>query len=165
MCTYRLPTICVVVATTRCQYPGGGYPRSHVWGSVGIHTHTHPTDIPIPQTYLLDMPSPTPRHTHPMNIPLGHIHSPPGHIPRHPLDISIPSPPGRDLGLGIPISLVNRHTPEKILPSRKYYLPATTVAGGKNLSSFHFFLPNLRVLKFFCWVYQFFQKWNKDLYQ
>ena len=82
---------------------------------------------PTPQTYQfprhtpLDIPSPTPRHTHPMNLPLGHTHSTPGHIPPQPLDISIPSPPlGRDLGLGIPIPLMTRHTPEKLLPSRNY---------------------------------------------
>ena len=88
--------------------------------SGGGWVYTHPTDIPIPQTY------PPPGHTqpHPQTY-APHEHTPwtypltsriyptpsPGHI--HP-------PAGRDLGPGIPIPLVNRHTPEKILPSRNY---------------------------------------------
>ena len=51
MRTTHLLTIHVVVATNRCQYHIGGYPRSHV-GGWGV-------DIPNPQK------GPDARHTHP----------------------------------------------------------------------------------------------------
>ena len=69
MLTARLPTVRVVVATTRCQY-WGRYARSHVGGG----RYTHP---PLP----LHIPTPS-RHT-PVHATLPWIY-PPGHTHPHP---------------------------------------------------------------------------------
>ena len=55
---------------------------------------------------------PTPWIYPPQDIPI------PGYTYAN-LDIPNP-PPGRDLGPGIPIHHLNRHTPVKILPSRNF---------------------------------------------
>ena len=77
----RLPTVRVIVATTRCRY-WGRYARCHAGqGGTDIHTHPFPCtyplplDIPLvhttlPKIYPLDIPSPIQkgpgtRHTYP----------------------------------------------------------------------------------------------------
>ena len=58
MCTACLPTVCVLVATTRCQYQiragvGVGYLGRGLVSQVPWYNHTPPLDIdcPHPQTY------------------------------------------------------------------------------------------------------------------
>ena len=79
MRTARLPTIHVVVASTRSRYLGW-VSQDPCPGDI----HTHPSGIPtpkpwytplvypLPMTYLINIPTP-PGHTHPLDIPISTI--------------------------------------------------------------------------------------------
>ena len=126
MHTAHLPTVCVLVAPTRCQYLGGvGVPGTMVYPPPWTYPspqHT-PLDIPLDIPHPLDILPPTPTRpcTYPSDLPHWTYPHPSGHT--HPLLVT-------------PGDYHWKHTLPPWTDSHvwKHYLPVTSLAGDKNSS-------------------------------